>query len=64
MAETIRLLQEHMARHPALEAQDAVKFLCQSCMGPGHLLDSEEAALACLNQEWAQVEARGGHSPV
>lgn len=52
-----RLLKEHFDSHPEMEIRDAIKFLYQSRMGPGHLVPDEDAALARLEAEWAQVEA-------
>lgn len=47
-----RLLTDHYAAFPKMEVQDAVKFLYQHFMGPGHLIRDEETALARLNAEW------------
>lgn len=52
-----KLLQEHFDTHPDLEIQDAVKFLYQSHMGPGHLIQNETEAYSRLNKEWDQVTA-------
>lgn len=51
-----QLLKEHYDNHPGMEIGDAVKFLYQSHMGPGHLIEDESASLARLEAEWAQVE--------
>ena len=51
------LLKEHYDNYPDMEVRDAVKFLYQHHMGPGHLVDDQEAALARLETEWEQVEA-------
>lgn len=51
------LLKEHYDNHPDMEVRDAVKFLYQSHMGPGHLIMDEQAALSRLEAEWAQAEA-------
>ena len=40
------LLREHIEHHPELEAQDVLKFIHQSFMGPGHLIADPQAALA------------------
>lgn len=47
-----QLLQEHFDNYPNMEIQDAVKFLYQSHMGPGHLIADESAAMTRLNAEW------------
>ena len=57
MGTLAELLKEHYDNHPGMEVRDAVKFLYQSHMGPGHLVDDEGAALARLKAEWDQVEA-------
>ena len=49
------LLKEHYDNYPDMEVRDAVKFLYQHHMGPGHLVDDQEAALARLETEWEQV---------
>lgn len=50
------LLEQHAKNHPELELQDAIKFLYQSCMGPGHLVLDPQAVLERLDAEWANVE--------
>ena len=50
------LLEQHAKNHPELELQDAIKFLYQSCMGPGHLVLDPKAVLERLEAEWANVE--------
>ena len=55
MAELKRLLTQHYAAHPAMEVQDAIKFLYQSHMGPGHLINGEGTILERLQDEWANV---------
>lgn len=57
MNHTAKLLQEHYEKHPAMELQDAVKFLHQSFMGPGHLISDEDLAAARLEREWNSIEA-------
>lgn len=47
-----QFLKEHYDNHPGMEIRDAVKFLYQSHMGPGHLIRDEEAAFLRLNEEW------------
>ncbi|MBO5727457.1 MAG: hypothetical protein J6R39_02370 [Oscillospiraceae bacterium] len=51
------LLQEHYVNYPELTAQDAVKFLYQRFMGPGHLLTDEAAAAVRLREEWDAVRS-------
>lgn len=55
MAELASLLRAHRAAYPEMEVQDAIKFLYQSHMGPGHLIADESAALARLQKEWDGV---------
>ena len=55
-----RLLKEHFDSHPDMEPRDAVKFLYQSRMGPGHLISDEDGALSLLEAEWSQVEPAPG----
>ena len=50
------LLHEHYVNFPELTPQDAVKFLYQHFMGPGHLLTDETAA-ARLQEEWDALRA-------
>ena len=50
-----QLLKEHYVYFPDMEIQDAVKFLYQHYMGPGHLIADEEAALSRLQAEWDTV---------
>lgn len=38
-----------------MDVQDAVKFLYQYHMGPGHLIEDEALALARLEEEWATL---------
>ena len=40
----------HAQRYPAMEEQDYVKLLCQSELGPAHLLSSPEEALSALRE--------------
>lgn len=46
------LLKKHYVNFPEMEVQDAVKFLYQHYMGPGHLISEETAALSRLKEEW------------
>lgn len=57
MNQLARLLQEHYVNFPDLEIQDAVKFLYQHHMGPGHLIVDEAAALSRLKEEWDRISA-------
>jgi len=57
MEELKQLLQAHLSGHPAAQVQDAVKFLHQSFMGPGHLIEDEGAALSRLEEEWDRTAA-------
>jgi len=54
MEQIAALLKEHVDNHPGLETVDAVKFLYQSYLGPGHLVPSEAASLARLEEELVQ----------
>jgi len=47
-----QLLYDHYVNFPELDIQDAVKFLYQHYMGPGHLVSDESAALSRLKSEW------------
>ena len=49
----------HAQRYPAMEEQDYVKLLCQSELGPAHLLSSPEEALSALREEFAQAKEEG-----
>ncbi len=51
------LLQEHYDNHPDMEIRDAVKFIYQSHMGPGHLIQDETRSLARLEEEWTRPDA-------
>lgn len=53
----LQLLKEHCAAHPAMEVGDAVKFLYQSHMGGGHLIEDEADFLARLGEEWQSLPA-------
>lgn len=50
------LLASHYVNFPGMEIQDAVKFLYQHFMGPGHLIADEQLAFARLESEWEQVK--------
>ena len=57
MSDLAELLKEHYDNHPAMEVRDAIKFIYQSHMGPGHLISDERAALDRLAEEWARLPA-------
>ena len=62
MKQLAQLLKEHYDNHPDMEVRDAVKFLYQSYMGPGHLIADEQAALARFLDEWEHVAPDSGVS--
>lgn len=51
------LLRAHFDAHPRMEIRDALKFLHQRHMGPGHLIRDEAAVRRRLEDEWHGVEA-------
>ena len=53
-------LKTEQRRHPAMEQQDAVKFVFQAMLGPGHLLSSRAAAEAYIARETEQLSAGDG----
>lgn len=57
MEELSALLREHYVNFPDMDVQDAVKFLYQHHMGPGHLITDEKASLTRLKEEWDAVPA-------
>lgn len=57
MTELRVLLKEHYDNYPEMEVQDAVKFLFQHHMGPGHLIADEASVLARLEAECSDVPA-------
>lgn len=57
MNKLAQLLKEHYVNFPELEIQDAVKFLCQHFMGPGHLIQDDRVVLDRLTTEWNSVQA-------
>lgn len=57
MNNLVKELSEHYDNFPGLEVQDAVKFLYQHFMGPGHLIADDRAVLARLSAEWESVPA-------
>ena len=52
MVDLKQLLISHYEQYPQMEIRDAIKFLHQSCMGPGHLIVDEDAAMRRLEAEW------------
>ena len=60
MTTLAQLLKEHSNNHPDMEVQDAVKFLYQSHMGPGHLIPDEQASLVRLQGEWDSLKGDPG----
>lgn len=57
MTKLNQLLHDHYVNFPDLEPQDAVKFLYQHHMGPGHLIADKSVALSRLQEEWDSVSA-------
>ena len=57
MEPVARQLHEHYVNFPEMEIQDAVKFLYQRFLGPGHLISDEAAAHCRLRTEWEAVPA-------
>ena len=57
MNKTEQQLLSHYVNFPGIEIQDAVKFLYQRFMGPGHLIADDRAVLARLTEEWESVQA-------
>lgn len=64
MEEAKRVLLEHRARYPKMEAQDFFKLLYQSEFGGGHLVSNAGAALERLRSEMAQTGARAMELPL
>lgn len=50
-------LFEQVEKHPAMEAQDAVKLCYQAAFGAEHLLQDREAAYRYLKEEYDTLEA-------
>lgn len=53
-AETNRILAEHRAIYPGMEAEDCIKLLYQGELGGGHLIGDEKEFTARLAREMAQ----------
>ena len=51
-----RLIDDHLARYPAMEPADAYKLLYQGILGPEHLVASPEAFAGQLRAEYSAVE--------
>lgn len=51
------LLQAHYENFPQMAIGDAVKFLYQRFMGPGHLVPEAAKGVARLREEWDAVDA-------
>lgn len=58
--EILRHLRTEKRRHPAMEQQDAVKFVFQAMLGPGHLIFSRAAAEEYIARETEQLSAGAG----
>lgn len=56
MHEITEVLRRHFRKYPRMQAQDAVKLICQNELGAGHLITEQTGSLAQLNQELAAVE--------
>ena len=54
-ASLARLIEEHIARHPAMEPCDVYKLLYQGVLGPEHLVASPEDFAARLRAEYEAV---------
>ena len=52
-------LREERRRHPAMEQQDAVKFVFQAMLGPGHLLASRDRVEDYIAREMASLSPEG-----
>ncbi len=50
--QVIALIQEHLARRPAMAPQDVYKLLYQGVRGPEHIIASPEAFAERLQMEW------------
>lgn len=55
MEQVAQLLKEYYVNFSEMEIQDAVKFLYQHHMGPGHLVTDEQAAFNRLQKEWDAI---------
>lgn len=57
MQDLTHLLNQHYVNLQRMDIQDAVKFLYQHFMGPGHLIPNEQTAFKQLKAEWDDVQA-------
>lgn len=57
MNKLVQQLNEHYVNFPGMQIQDAVKFLYQHFMGPGHSIAEEQVVLDRLCAEWNSVPA-------
>ena len=55
--EMLTNLREHRKRRPAMQAQDAVKFVFQGMLGVGHLLSSREHTAGYIASETEPLQA-------
>jgi hypothetical protein len=51
-----QIVQAHLRRRPAMEAQDLYKLIYQGVLGAEHLLRNFEMAKLRLQQEWDELE--------
>lgn len=56
----IALIEEHLARRPAMEPRDLYKLLYQGVRGPEHVITSSEAFMERLVGEWDDLDLAGG----
>jgi len=63
-AQVRSLVQTHCRERPAMELQDVYKLLYQAYLGIGHLLTSQEEALASLQQELARTPSSTKAEPL
>lgn len=57
------VVEEHLARHPAMCAEDVYKLAHQATFGPAHFITDAAAARAYLLEELAKVSG-GGDEPL
>ena len=51
-------LTDHCKQYPKLQITDIFKFLYQSSFGCGHMVSSEESAIAFIREEYAAMSSR------
>ena len=56
-ASLVRLIDEHIARHPVMEPSDVYKLLYQGVLGPKHLIASPADFAAQLRAEYQDVSS-------